>query len=70
MSTKIDFSIWVTQQSLANELGIAVQNVHNWINRGKIEAREHEFIPGVKVFLVNKNTIKVDSQRFGRYRKK
>lgn len=70
MSKEIDFNIWVTQQSLANDLGIAVQNVHNWIHRDKIDVLEHEFIPGVKVFLVNKDSIRVDSQRFGRYKKK
>jgi len=70
MSKKIDFNIWVTQQELAKELGVAIQNVHNWVQRGKIDVLEHEFIPGVKVFLVNKKTVRVDSQRFGRYKTK
>ncbi len=64
MKEEIDFNIWVTQQCLANDLGLPVQNVHNWVRRGKIDVLKHEFIPGVKVFLVNKNTIRVNSQSF------
>lgn len=70
MTKKIDFNTWVTQQTLADELGVAVQNVHNWVQRGKIDTIEHEYLPGMKIILVNKNTIRVDSQRFGRYKQK
>ena len=53
---KIDSKIWVTQQSLANELGASVQRVHNWIGRGKIETK---FIPELNITLVNRLTVKV-----------
>jgi predicted site-specific integrase-resolvase len=52
----IDTTIWVTQQALADKLGVAVQNVHNWVQRGKIE---WQYLPGSTTILVNKNTIKV-----------
>lgn len=67
---KIDFNIWVSQQALADQLGVKVQNVHNWVQRGKIETMEHEYLPGIKIILVNKESISVDNQRFGRYSKK
>ena len=35
----IDTNIWVSQQTLADELNITVQRVHNWINREKIKAQ-------------------------------
>jgi len=53
---KIDSKIWVTQQSLANELGTSVQRVHNWIRREKIETK---FIPELNITLVNRLTVKV-----------
>ena len=62
MSKKIplDMNIWVTQQALANELGIPVQNVHNWVQRNKIEWM---LLPGSTTKLVNKNTINIDSTK-------
>ena len=59
MKETIDFSIWVTQQEFANELGLPIQNVHNWVQRDKIDHMKHEFIPGVTVVLVNKTTLRV-----------
>lgn len=35
----IDTSIWITQQALADELGVSIQRVHNWIHRHKITAK-------------------------------
>jgi hypothetical protein len=58
---KIDSTIWVTQQALANELTTSsykcsVQRVHNWIRRGKIDTK---FIPELNITLVNRLTAKV-----------
>lgn len=50
---QIDTRVWVTQQSLANELGVTVQCIHNWIKRHKIESM---IIPGSRLVLVNKHT--------------
>lgn len=50
---QIDTSIWITQQSLANELGVTVQCVHNWIQRKRIESMN---IPGSRLVLVNRDT--------------
>lgn len=61
MSNKtIDTSVWITQQALANELGIAVQNVHNWVQRDKIKWQK---LPGSKIVLVNKYTITVKGSK-------
>lgn len=62
---KIDLSIWVTQQALADELDVAVQNVHNWIRRGKVD---WQYLPGSRIKLVNKNTVSV-SGKSGRPKK-
>lgn len=67
---KIDPSIWVTQQTLADELGVKVQNVHNWVQRKKINTLVHEFFPGIKIILVDRTSISVDNQSRGRYSKK
>lgn len=56
----IDTSIWITQQALADQLGIRVQNVHNWVRRRKIQTKQ---LPGSRIRLVNKYTITVDSER-------
>jgi len=53
MSKKIDPEVWITQQALANELGVTVQCVHNWIKRNKIESM---VIPGSRLVLVNRHT--------------
>ena len=53
MSKNIDTLKWVTQQSLASELGVTVQCIHNWIKRNKIESMK---IPGSRLVLVNKTT--------------
>ena len=64
MATKnIDTSIWITQKALADQLGIAVQNVHNWVRRDKIT---YQKLPGSKIILVNKETISVDNQHHKR----
>jgi len=54
--TTIDTEIWLTQKALADQLGIPVQNVHNWIRRGKIESKKI----GPRITLVNKNTITIN----------
>lgn len=53
----LDTSIWVTQQALADELDIPVQNVHNWVQRNKIDWM---VLPGSTTKLVNKHTIRID----------
>jgi DNA-binding transcriptional regulator YiaG len=53
---QIDTSIWITQQALANELGVTVQCVHNWIQRKKIESIK---IEGSRLVLVNKESAPV-----------
>lgn len=60
MAEKLDTSIWVTQQALADELDIPVQNVHNWVQRNKIEWM---LLPGSTTKLVNKLTITIDSSK-------
>jgi len=62
----IDLTVWVSQTVLAKELGVKVQNVHNWINRKKIESIEYEFLPGQIIILVNKNTISVNDLHYKR----
>lgn len=52
----IDSDKWITQQSLANELNISIQRVHNWIKRNKIETK---YIKELKITLVNKHSIAV-----------
>lgn len=53
MKHNIDTNKWVTQQALANELGVTVQCIHNWIKRNKIESMQ---ITGSRLLLVNKTT--------------
>ena len=55
----IDFTKWVTQQALANELGVTVQRVHNWAKRGNIECRAFPELNNQ--VLVNKTTLNVRS---------
>jgi len=55
MKNNIDLSRWVTQQSLANDLKVTVQCVHNWIKRGKIDSQK---IDGSRLTLVDKTSIK------------
>lgn len=54
----LDLNIWITQQALADILEIPVQNVHNWVQRNKIE---WQYLPGSTTKLVNKNTIRINS---------
>lgn len=54
MSKIINFTGWVTQQQLANDLGITVQAVHNWIKRGKIASKH---IKELNITLVDKMSI-------------
>ena len=56
-TNEIDFSMWVTQQSLANELHCSVQRVHNWIKRDKIQAQAFPQLNGQ--ILVNKTTLNI-----------
>ena len=53
---EIDYSIWVTQQQLADELQMSVQRIHNWIKRNKIEA---VYIDELHLTLVNRNSISI-----------
>lgn len=53
-TNNIDFNQWVTQQSLANELGVRVQCVHNWIKRKRILSKK---IEGSRLVLVDKTSI-------------
>jgi hypothetical protein len=55
---QLDLTVWITQQALADELGQPVQNIHNWTQRGKID---WQYLPGSTTKLVNKNTIRVNS---------
>jgi hypothetical protein len=57
MSNKIDLNIWVTQQALADELGVPIQNVHNWVQRNKIE---WQYLPNSKIKVVNRYSISID----------
>ncbi len=59
----LDLNIWITQQALADQLEVKVQNVHNWVQRNKIE---WEYLPGSKIKLVNKNTIQVSDLHYKR----
>lgn len=49
----INTDIWVTQQALANELGVTVQCIHNWIKRERIQYKR---IDGSRLVLVNKES--------------
>lgn len=51
--TTIDTTIWITQQALANELGVTVQCVHNWIQRKRIVSMK---IHGSRLVLVDRTT--------------
>lgn len=35
---KIDTKIWITQATLAKELGVTTQAVNNWVSRKQIES--------------------------------
>ncbi len=52
----IDADTWITQQKLADELGVSIQRVHNWVQRKKIDTK---LIPELKITLVNRNSISV-----------
>lgn len=54
MSKPINLTGWITQQQLANELGVKVQAVNNWIRRGKINSKH---IPELGITLVDKMSI-------------
>jgi len=64
MGTKnVNTLLWITQKALADEMGIPVQNVHNWVRRGKIQ---YQKLPGSKIILVNKDTVSIDTQHHKR----
>lgn len=69
MTKKLDLTVWITQQALADTLSekmgrkVAVQNIHNWVQRGKIE---WQYLPGSTIKLVNKNTITVSDSHYKR----
>lgn len=56
----IDHSRWVTQQSLASELEVTVQCIHNWIKRGKIDSKK---IGDSRLVLVDKTSVKGDLRK-------
>lgn len=58
---KLDLRLWVTQQALADELGIKIQNVHNWVQRGRIETYT---LPNSTTVLVNKETISINTKHY------
>lgn len=47
---------WISQQKLADDLGITIQRVHNWIKRNKIESK---YDSNLKMTLVNPNTLNI-----------
>ena len=53
MENNINLDTWVTQQSLASDLNVTVQCVHNWIRRNKIKFK---IIKGSRLVLVDKTT--------------
>ena len=59
MGKNINIDIWVTQQALANELGVTVQCVHNWIKRNKIQSKK---IEGSRLVLVNKKSVQKNTK--------
>jgi predicted site-specific integrase-resolvase len=60
---QLDLNTWITQQALADQLGVRVQNVHNWVRRGKIDFQK---LPGSKIILVNKNSVVLDDMHYKR----
>ena len=62
--TKLDLNKWLTQQAMAQETGVSIQAVQNWISRGQIDFIT---LPG-NTTLVNKNTLKINN-KLGRPRK-
>lgn len=66
MKKQLDLNVWITQQALANELGHkSVHQVHNWVQRNKIEWKS---LPGSRIKLVNKHTISVNDLHYKRRR--
>lgn len=59
MANNINLDNWVTQQSLAAELGVTVQCVHNWIKREKIQSKK---IDGSRLVLVNRKSVKKNTK--------
>lgn len=58
----LDLSIWITQRALADELGIAIQNVHNWVQRGKIKVKK---LPG-NTTLVDRTSLIINDNHYKR----
>jgi hypothetical protein len=58
--SSIDTNTWITQKAMANLMGVPVQNVHNWVQRKKIETLQ---LPGSNTVLVNKDTLTVTNVR-------
>jgi hypothetical protein len=53
---ELDTTVWVTQKTLADEIGASIQAVHNWVNRNRIKWM---YLPGSTKILVDKTTISV-----------
>lgn len=47
---------WISQQKLADDLGITIQRVHNWTKRNKIASK---YDKDLKMTLVNPHTLNI-----------
>lgn len=47
---------WISQQKLADDLGVTIQRVHNWTKRYKIQSK---YDKDLKMTLVNPNTLDI-----------
>lgn len=47
---------WVSQQKLADDLGLTIQRVHNWIRRKKIQSK---YDKDLKMTLVNPGSLNI-----------
>ena len=47
---------WVTQKEMAKLLSTSIQRIHNWIKRGKIDAKYNE---QYNVTLVDKTSVSI-----------
>lgn len=52
----MDNNKWISQQKLADDLGISIQRVHNWIKRKKIDSK---YDKDIKMWLVNPDTLHI-----------
>lgn len=62
-NNKLDLTRWITQQAYADELNVNVQNIHNWVRRGKID---WQFLPGSRIKLVDKTSLNINENHYKR----